>query len=92
MIERARLGSDKLLLRRNDAWLEDALCAKIVYCVTSGLCYIHEAGVVHRDVKADNLLMKQWKTVVQRKICYFLEATWRGMDDNDDYIRGTEGY
>lgn len=92
VMERARYGSVKSLLRRNDDWLEEALVAKIIACAARGLRYMHEADVIHRDVKPDNLLIAQWKPVLQVKICDFGEAERKGTDDHAGYVGGTEGY
>lgn len=92
VMERARYGSVKSLLRRNDDWLEEALVAKIIACVARGLRYMHEKDVIHRDVKPDNLLITQWEPVLQVKICDFGEAQMIRGDEHDDYIGGTDGY
>lgn len=53
---------------------------------------MHEAEVIHRDIKPDNLVISQWKPAFQVKICDFGEAERKGANDHNGYIGGTEGY
>lgn len=89
VMTRARFGSVKKLLNRNDGWLEESLVAKVVSSASRGLLSMHQGGVIHRDVKPDNLLIFSWKPLLVQ-LCDFGEAQRRGMED--EYMGGTEGY
>lgn len=89
VMERARFGSVKTLLNRNDGWLEESLVAKVVISAARGLLSMPQSGVIHRDVKPDNLLIFSWKPLLVQ-LCDFGEAQRRGVED--DYLGGTEGY
>lgn len=39
--------------------------------IVSGLSYIHGMGVVHRDIRADNILLKIYEDTLHAKICDF---------------------
>ena len=45
--------------------------AKIIYQVASGLKYLHEFGIIHRDIKPDNILMDSSDVEVKAKIADF---------------------
>lgn len=92
IMEPARYGTVDALLGRNDDWLEEAIVAKIIACAARGICYMHERDVVHRDIKPDNLVITQWKPILQVKICDFGEALRMEEDGVDGHTGGTEGY
>jgi serine/threonine protein kinase len=48
--------------------LPDALCRQVFRQILDGLNYLHEAGVVHRDMKLENMLFDD---LVNVKICDF---------------------
>ncbi|KAJ3548162.1 hypothetical protein NM208_g1145 [Fusarium decemcellulare] len=57
VMERATLGSLSALLRRNKENLAETAQMKICADVTSGLLALHKTGIVHGDVKTDNVLI-----------------------------------
>lgn len=92
VMPRARFGSVKSLLHRNDCWLEEAIVAKIVTCAARGLAYMHDNGVVHRDIKPQNLVITKWKPNLVVQICDFGEAERRGTGEHNGFYGGTPGY
>jgi len=50
-------GMDLRKLVRRDGPLEMSIAASIVYQVAEGLDYLHNQGIVHRDVKPGNVLV-----------------------------------
>lgn len=43
----------------------------ISYQIISGLIYLHEVGIIHRDIKPDNILIKTEEKKIIVKICDF---------------------
>lgn len=37
--------------------LNEAFCKRIMKDIFTGLSYLHEIGIVHRDIKLDNIMM-----------------------------------
>lgn len=60
LVEGISLGA---LLERHDGPLSSDAAAAIAFQAASGLAAAHEAAVVHRDVKPDNLLIRRDGTV-----------------------------
>lgn len=56
------LGS---LVRKNGAPLNEGIVQRYVRQLLEGLSYLHGKGVVHRDIKADNVLLNATKGVVK---------------------------
>jgi serine/threonine protein kinase len=52
----------------NEHNLESALLSRIVAQVASGLSYLHESGVIHRDLKTANVLLD---AALHAKLCDF---------------------
>lgn len=92
IMESAWYGTVDSSLGKNDDWLEEAKVAKRITCTAIGLRYMHEADMIHCDIKPDIILFTQWKRVLQVKIYDFGEAQRNGEDENEDHIGGTEGY
>lgn len=66
--------------------------AKIIPCAPRRPLFMHQADMIHRDIKPDNLLIIQWKLLFRVKICDFGEVERKGTDEHDCYVGGTEGY
>lgn len=92
VMDRAKYGNAKDLLRSNDDWLKEALVAKIMACTARGLEFMHRKGVFHRDMKLENLLITSWKPFLVVKISDFGEAERRGTGEHNGFIGGTAGY
>ncbi len=70
-------GGDLLRLLEGNAELGWPLRLRLAGDACRGLAYLHERGVMHRDVKAENVLLSQdWRG----KLCDFGMA--RGADEN----------
>jgi serine/threonine protein kinase len=67
----------------------DETYLRVLWQVASGLADIHEAGVIHRDIKPDNIRLDGSGTI---KILDFGLAREAGTDDKTRSIIGTLGY
>jgi serine/threonine protein kinase len=67
----------------------DETYLRVLWQVASGLADIHEAGVIHRDIKPDNIRLDGSGTI---KLLDFGLARQAGTDDSTRSIIGTLGY
>lgn len=50
-------GSVKDIIRLNKKPLKEITIAAILHSVLEGLAYLHSNWMIHRDIKADNILL-----------------------------------
>lgn len=81
-------GDIQQLLERHGALSEPAVCG-IISQLSSALEHIHSQGVLHRDVKLENLLMVRTAPPLV-KLCDFGHAAMS--TEAADNFTGTEGY
>merc|ERR1719213_542080 len=78
-------GSLRAKLNEFGAFQED-LCATLTKQILSGLCYLHQEKVLHRDLKCANLLLAAWVCV---KISDFGCSRWISSDDQAKTLIGS---
>lgn len=63
-------------------------CQEILMCITSGLAHLHSLNIVHRDVKAENVVLQKYHAVL---IDYGISAD---VNDEKEMMRavGSPGY
>lgn len=69
-MELLRGGSLQALLKK-DGKLSDTEAATIMKCVLSAVSYIHDKGIIHRDMKTANILIKESHDLSTVKIIDF---------------------
>lgn len=79
------VDGDELYTRldRRQAALPEAECKMLVYQLCQALLYCHDEGVVHRDVKLENILIEKGSS--RLKLCDFGLATNMQKDLLKDY-------
>eukprot|EP00343_Euplotes_focardii_P004831 CAMPEP_0205807418 /NCGR_PEP_ID=MMETSP0205-20121125/11148_1 /ASSEMBLY_ACC=CAM_ASM_000278 /TAXON_ID=36767 /ORGANISM="Euplotes focardii, Strain TN1" /LENGTH=251 /DNA_ID=CAMNT_0053081629 /DNA_START=216 /DNA_END=969 /DNA_ORIENTATION=- len=70
-----------------DAYFSEDDIRNILYDTIDGLLYLHDIGIMHRDIKPQNLLMTKDNRV---KICDFGVAT-KVKSKEEDTLKNTEG-
>lgn len=58
LLDRA-VGGDLLEMVKSCEWLEESVVKNIARSLVSALCHVHNIGVIHRDVKLDNILIME---------------------------------
>ena len=66
---------------RDDSKLSDIDAAKIMKSITEAVSYIHEKGVIHRDLKLANILIDDPNDLTSIKIIDF------GLGERQLYLR-----
>ncbi|KAJ1434312.1 kinase-like domain-containing protein [Ochromonadaceae sp. CCMP2298] len=76
----------------NHGPLREGVACQVLYGVFSAVAYLHERGVVHRDIKAENLIFfKDPRGEVSLKLIDFGLSTILGHDLTGSFM-GTGGY
>jgi mitogen-activated protein kinase kinase kinase len=50
-------GGSVTVLLRNYGAFEEVLVSNFVRQILQGLCYLHDRGIIHRDIKGANILV-----------------------------------
>lgn len=89
LLELAPNGSVKDMVKKN-RYLSEYETARILREVMSGLCYLHDNRIIHRDLKLENFLIGKDNKV---KIADFGLSTKLDFDDERKYtVCGTPNY
>ncbi|ESZ98283.1 cell division control protein 15 [Sclerotinia borealis F-4128] len=64
----------------------------IAYQVLSGLDYLHRSGIVHRDLKAENILVTKWDIERNIPIIKLGDFGLAREFSGETYVAGTKGY
>ena len=70
VMEYIKYGSLKDFVRTN-VKLSEEVCANIIFQIANGLKYLNEFGIIHRDIKPDNILIYSCDFDIQVKIADF---------------------
>lgn len=73
-------------IENSHSGLSPALIRSYMYQLLKGLRYLHRAGIIHRDVKPENLLVDKSGTL---KLCDFGFA--RRLNENGELMRSNDG-
>ena len=85
------VGGDLSSLLQQFGRLEESHCRQYAAEITLALEYCHERGIIHRDVKPDNLLIAEWPPQAHR---FRSQQDWRRAHGRGDERerRGPEGH
>lgn len=84
MIKEINIGSS----RKN---LPEPICAAIMYCIISGLQFIHNLKISHRDLKLENILIDP-KTYTTKLIDFGFAVKGDSENQTQTAFCGTAGY
>lgn len=90
VLERALFGDVCTLLTRHGRSIPEELVARFAADVGSALAYMHEEGLVHNDVKPENVVITEWEPQPRFKLCDFGFAAETAA--NERFRGGTVGY
>eukprot|EP00347_Sterkiella_histriomuscorum_P010214 403377164 len=73
VMEYCEIGNlSQLIQAQSQEFLDEKLCAKITYQILKATQHIHNQGLIHRDIKAENILISfKDKDDVSVKMCDF---------------------
>ena len=58
-LELMDVGALTNMLEERRGNLDEKICAYILRKTLEGISYLHQRGIVHRDIKSDNILMNK---------------------------------
>ena len=83
-------GLDLVQVIKESYQLDIATAKKIMLQVASGVIYLHESGIYHRDLKPDNILVTSMDDLTV-KICDFGASTTT-VNSSNNFTGGTDRY
>ena len=83
-------GLDLVGVIKESYQLDIATAKKIMLQVASGVIYLHESGIYHRDLKPDNILVTSMDDLTV-KICDFGASTTT-VNSSNNFTGGTDRY
>lgn len=74
--------------------LSEQRASQVMRDIINGVAYLHECGIVHCDIKPENILCKSKQWPLQVKLCDFGLANYydKGTQSNMTAMIGTPGY
>ena len=85
-------GGDLLAMILDDGKFGESIAQTIVSQVARGLKYMHEQGVIHRDMKMENLMLANKGDPIVVKLCDFGLSCFTNDPDRLVNAVGTPGY
>ena len=87
-------GSDiqRSMERRNISRLDEERLQNIAISVAEGLVYLHNKGIIHRDIKQENILLSNKSDDAEPVICDFGFSIRLKDKKTCDQMCGTKGY
>ena len=86
VMELCKNGALRELLKRKLSW---SLKIRLALDIAQGIAFLHENGIIHRDIKTTNVLVDQhWRA----KLCDFSFAIHRNSTTKLEYTYGTEEF
>jgi serine/threonine protein kinase len=67
-------------------YLKDHIACKLFAQLISGVSYLHEKGIVHRDLKLENLLLDQNKNIIITDFGFANTFNVREIGQDNDYL------